>query len=86
MHVGWIAGGAGVAPFLSWLKSLAPDPKRQVDGRLTTEKVLTAVGGDTTASSVFMCGPTAMVESFQSGFRTAGVHGRQIYREYFDSR
>ena len=54
--------------------------------RLTTEKVLTAVGGDTTALSVFMCGPTAMVESFQSGFRTAGVHGRQIYREYIDWR
>lgn len=120
-HQIWIAGGVGVAPFLSWLRSLDAHPTRRVDffyttdgvapfadeinaitalhpglrthlidtrvsGRLTTDKVLTAVGTDPADLSVFMCGPAAMVQAFQSAFRSAGVSGRRIHREYFDWR
>ena len=120
-HQIWIAGGVGVAPFLSWLRALDTHPSRhvdffyttdgpapfadeittiteqhpglrthlidtRVDGRLTTDQVLAAVGADPAELSVFMCGPAAMVQSFQSAFRAAGVRGRRIHREYFDWR
>ena len=117
----WIAGGVGVAPFLSWLRALDQHPVRDVDffystdgpapfaeeitaighgheglrihlidtlldGRLTTEQVLDTVGGDPKALSVFLCGPAPMLQSFQSGLRSAGVPARRIHREYFDWR
>ena len=118
----WIAGGVGVAPFLSWLRSLDGHqlPQRvdffytsdgdapfadeirsiaaghaslnahlidtSVDGRLTTERVLAATGGVSDDLSVFMCGPQAMLRTFQAQLRTAGVAGRRIHREYFDWR
>jgi predicted ferric reductase len=116
-----IAGGVGVAPFLSWLRALkAPLPYR-VDffytavgkpafadeihqiadrfpalnahlidtsrtGRLTTEQILTTVGGDPHELSVFMCGPAGMLSTFQTQLRVAGVPGRRIHRKYFDWR
>ena len=116
----WIAGGVGVAPFLSWLRALDGDLKHDVDffytadgeppfadeirriaadhdslhahlidtsvsGRLTVEQVL-AAAGEPGGLSVFMCGPTGMVRSFQAQLRQAGVPSRQIHREHFDWR
>jgi predicted ferric reductase len=117
----WIAGGVGVAPFLSWLRAVDGRLPRQVDffytavgpppfadeireiagrhpslhahlidtsvsGRLTPEQVLAQVGGSTRDLSVFMCGPHAMVRTFQTQLRAAGVPARHIRREYFDWR
>ena len=117
----WIAGGVGVAPFLSWLRSLDGDFSPRVDffyasdgdapfadeireiagrhdalnahlidtgvaGRLTTEQVLATAGGPADDLSVFMCGPQAMLRTFQSQLRVAGVRARNIHREYFDWR
>jgi predicted ferric reductase len=118
----WIAGGVGVAPFLSWLRALDEHPltghvdffytsvgdapfageiraiaERQpklrvhlidsaVDGRLTVDAVLAAVGGDPRELSVFMCGPRGMLRSFQTQLRLAGVRARRIHREHFDWR
>ena len=120
-HQIWIAGGVGVAPFLSWLRALDTHPIREVDffyttdgpapfadeittikarhpglrthlidtrvnGRLTTDQVLSAAGVEPAELSVFMCGPAPMVQAFQSAFRAAGISGRRIHREYFDWR
>jgi predicted ferric reductase len=118
----WIAGGVGVAPFLSWLRALdrhgladeveffysaegeAPfaDELRAiaaghpalrlhlvdtaVDGRLTPERVLASLDGDPRGVSVFMCGPGAMLRTFQTELRRAGVPARRIHREHFDWR
>lgn len=117
----WIAGGVGVAPFLSWLRALDGEPAPRVDffyssegaapfadeirviagrhdtlrahitdtsveGRLTPEQVLATAGGDPRELSVFMCGPRAMLSSFQRGLRAAGVPARRIHREHFDWR
>ena len=117
----WVAGGAGVAPFLSWLRALdgqlphsvdfyysaAGTPPfadeirtiadrhpslhahlidTSVDGRLTTDRVLSAATGDRRKLSVFMCGPQGMLRAFQTQLRLAGVPQRQIHREYFDWR
>ena len=117
----WIAGGVGVAPFLSWLRALNGElPQRvdfyysadgtppfadeirtianrhpslhahlidtSVDGRLTTERILSAAAGDPRELSVFMCGPQGMLRTFQTQLRLAGVPQRQIHREYFDWR
>ena len=116
----WVAGGVGVAPFLSWLRALDGDLKHRVDffytsdgeppfaeeirriaddhdslrahlidtsvsGRLTVEQVM-ATAGDPHGLSVFMCGPTGMVRTFQAELRAAGVPSRRIHREYFDWR
>jgi predicted ferric reductase len=117
----WIAGGVGVAPFLSWLRALDGDLPHRVDffysaageapfaaeireiadrhdslhahlidtttdGRLTTERVLATADGDPRALSVFMCGPNAMLSSFETQLRHAGVPARRIHREHFDWR
>ncbi|MDX6685450.1 MAG: hypothetical protein QOF86_1578 [Baekduia sp.] len=117
----WIAGGVGVAPFLSWLRALDGDVPGRVDffyssdgeapfaqeiraiadrhgslhahlidtaveGRLTTERVLSVTDGDPAGLSVFMCGPRGMLRTFQTQLRTAGVPARRIHREYFDWR
>jgi predicted ferric reductase len=117
----WIAGGVGIAPFLSWLRALdghlphevnlfytttgeAPftneihsiagrhDSLRahvidtRVEGRLTAERVLAVANGDPTGLTVFMCGPPAMLRSFQTQLRLAGVPSKHIHREYFDWR
>jgi predicted ferric reductase len=117
----WIAGGVGIAPFLSWLRALDGHLPYRVDffytsdgeapfaeeiraiagrhdslqahlvdtsaeGRLTTERVLAAAGGEAGGLSVFMCGPQGMLRSFQAQFRLAGVPARRIHREYFDWR
>jgi len=117
----WIAGGVGVAPFLSWLRALNGDLPHRVDffysgdgpapfadeiraiadrhdslhahlidtaveERLTPEQVLAVADGDRRALSVFMCGPRAMLRSFQTELRVSGVPARHIHREYFDWR
>jgi len=117
----WIAGGVGVAPFLSWLRALDGElPYRvdffytadgaapfadeittivsryeslhvqvvdsRVDGRLTVERILDAAEDHKNDVSVFMCGPTRMLQSFGAGLRLAGVPARHIHREYFDWR
>lgn len=117
----WIAGGVGIAPFLSWLRAAdAGLPQRvdffytcrgeapyadeirsiadrhdalhahlvdtSVEGRLTPERVLADSGADSADLSVFMCGPEAMVRSFENRLRTAGVPSRRIYREHFGWR
>jgi predicted ferric reductase len=117
----WIAGGVGVAPFLSWLRALDGNLPHRVEffysadgeppfadeiravaarhdsldahlintrteGRLTVERVLASANGDARHLSVFMCGPQAMLRSFQNQLRLAGVPARQIHREYFDWR
>jgi predicted ferric reductase len=120
-HQVWIAGGVGVAPFLSWLRALdgrlphsvdffytadgeAPFAAEigaiaarhealhahvidtSVEGRLTPERVLAAVGGDPRGLSVFLCGPLGMVRAFETQFRRAGVPSKHIHREHFDWR
>jgi len=118
----WLAGGAGVTPFLSWLRSLEDHPpsgtvhffysvsdeapygdeiqvladaspavvlhlvRTREDGRLTAARLLEAVGGPGNDVSVFMCGPTAMVNGLQAGLREAGIPLRRIHREHFDWR
>jgi predicted ferric reductase len=117
----WIAGGVGVAPFLSWLRALDGHLPQRVDffysaageapfaaeireiadrhdslhahlidttteGRLTTERVLASADGDPSGLSVFMCGPNAMLSSFETQLRQAGVPARRIHREHFDWR
>jgi predicted ferric reductase len=117
----WIAGGVGVAPFLSWLRALDGDLPHRVDffysaegtapfageiheiagrhaslhahlidtsveSRLTPERVLAVADGDRRGLSVFMCGPRAMLRTFQTQLRQAGVPARRIHREYFDWR
>jgi predicted ferric reductase len=56
------------------------------EGRLTPDRVLAAVGGDVSGLTVFMCGPLAMVRSFETHLRRAGVPARRIHREHFDWR
>jgi predicted ferric reductase len=56
------------------------------DGRLTPEAVLSAVGGNPSELSVFMCGPAPMLRHFQRSFRRSGVRRADIHREYFDWR
>ena len=117
----WIAGGVGVAPFLSWLRSLngslpyrveffysadgdppfAGEIQTIVDGheslrlhlvdtsaqgRLTPGRLFEVVGPDVADLSVFMCGPKAMLRTFQSQLVAAGVPMRRIHHEYFDWR
>jgi predicted ferric reductase len=57
-----------------------------VEGRLTLDRILADIDGPPRDLSVFMCGPAGMVNSFQAGFRKAGVPARHIHREYFDWR
>lgn len=119
----WIAGGVGVAPFLSWMRAIEehPPPGRvnlyyaftggpaafadeltaigavnetvqvhlvdsAVDGRLTSARILAESSVDSTLLSVFLCGPEAMLQDLQSGFREGGILSRNIHREYFDWR
>lgn len=55
-------------------------------GLLSARRVLATADASPGTPSVFMCGPAAMVKSFQNDFRHAGVASRHIHREYFDLR
>ena len=85
---------AGEAPFAEEIRLIAERHPSlhahlidtSVDGRLTPEHVLAAADGDPRALSVFMCGPNAMLGSFQGKLRQAGVPARRIHREHFDWR
>jgi predicted ferric reductase len=120
-HQVWIGAGVGVAPFLSWVRSLEPGFAQIVDffytadgdapfgpevlaiaarhpslrvhlvntrtqGRLTPDAVLAAAGVRPDELTVYMCGPQAMVGSFQRALRRAGVPRSRIYHEYFNWR
>ena len=85
---------AGEAPFADEIREIADRHESlhahlidtSVEGRLTTEHVLAAADGDPRELSVFMCGPAAMLGSFQTQLRLAGVPSRRIHREHFDWR
>ena len=57
-----------------------------IDGRLTPADVLRVADVDPRELSVFMCGPQAMLRSFQTDLQRSGVSSRRIHREYFDWR
>ena len=118
----WIAGGVGVTPFLSWLRSLSHDPLRArvhffytnagaapyaeqitaiarahpnltvhlldstIDGHLSASRVLQTVRIDPRLLSVFLCGPTPMVDGLTRELRRSGVAARHMHREHFDWR
>jgi len=117
----WIAGGVGVAPFLSWLRALDGDLPHRIDffyaargeppfaeeiraivarhdslhahlidtsveGRLTAEDIMARAGAGAGDLSIFMCGPQDMVQTFQAGFRRAGIPARRVRHEYFNWR
>ena len=121
-HQIWIAGGVGIAPILSWLRSASEEtlPKqvelfysargtavyadeiRSLGAQLgnvnihivdtSSEPHLTAQQATETAGrppkdlSIFICGPTAMVDAFQKDLARAGVRRPNIHREYFNWR
>ncbi|WP_147062570.1 ferredoxin reductase family protein [Terrabacter aerolatus] len=121
-HQVWIAGGIGVAPMLSWLRSAGPGelPSRvdffytargpapladevahladhhdemhlhlvdtESDPRLTTERVLEAVGTEPRRLSAFLCGPERMVSALQRDLVRAGVKPANVHREYYNLR
>ncbi|MFV0458068.1 MAG: hypothetical protein ACK5MT_04765 [Actinomycetales bacterium] len=120
-HQVWIAAGVGVAPFLSWARSLDGNSRVPIDfflsaegaqsfdaeleqisarfpvlrlhlidtstrGRLTAAEVLDTVDAAPADLSVFLCGPTAMVQSFAQTLRQAGVPKSAILWEHFDWR
>ena len=84
----------GEAPFAEEIREIADRHESlhahlidtSIEGRLTSERVLAATAGDRRKLSVFMCGPRAMVRSFESQLRLAGVRSRHIHREHFDWR
>lgn len=118
----WIAGGVGVTPFLSWMRSLSHEPLRarvhffytnagpapyaeqitaiarahpnltvhlidsSAEGHLTGSRVLDTVRVDPRLLSVFLCGPTPMVDTLTRDLRRAGVAARNLHREHFDWR
>ena len=83
----------GEPPFAEEIRRIADDHDSlhahlidtSVAGRLTAERVLATVGGPS-GLSVFMCGRSGMVRSFQPQFQLAGVPSRRIHREHFDWR
>ncbi len=93
-HVDFFYTAAGEAPFAEEIRLIADRHASlhahlidtRVDGRLTPERVLSTADGDPSGLSVFMCGPNAMLSSFQTKLRQAGVPARRIHREYFDWR
>lgn len=56
------------------------------DGSLTVDEILKNAGGDLREHHVYMCGPLAMVQAFERGFREAGVAARNIHFEEFNFR
>ena len=118
----WIAGGVGVTPFLSWLRSLSHEPLRArvhffythagpapyaeqitaiaranpnltihvidsaTEGHLLASRVLKTVRVDPRLLSVFLCGPTPMVNTLTRDLRQAGVAARNLHREHFEWR
>ena len=85
---------AGEAPFADEIREIADRHESlhahlidtSVQGRLTSEHVLDVADGDRGGLSVFMCGPAAMLGSFETQLRLAGVPSRHIHREHFDWR
>jgi predicted ferric reductase len=93
-NVDFFYTAAGEAPFAQEIRQIAdrhPSLHAHLfdtreDGRLTPEHVLASADGDPRGLSVFMCGPNAMLSSFQNALRQAGVPARRIHREHFDWR
>lgn len=55
-------------------------------GRLEPGSVVTMTGADPATTSVFMCGPTAMMRQFETGLAQVGFQPRRIVWERFDFR
>ena len=56
------------------------------EGSLTVEDILTTIGEDLTEHSIYLCGPTGMVEEFSDQFRKSGAPRSQIFFEEFRLR
>lgn len=56
------------------------------DGSLTVDSILEQANSEPSAVSIYMCGPAGMVSSFESEFRTRGVHRNDIHYEEFSFR
>lgn len=56
------------------------------DGSLTVDEVLKNAGGNLREYHVYLCGPLAMIQAFERGFREAGVSARNIHFEEFNFR
>jgi predicted ferric reductase len=93
-NVDFFYSTAGPAPFADELKTLAAQHAgfrlhlvdTSVQGRLDAQTVLAVTGADPHRLSVFMCGPSQMLATFERRFRTADVPRRNIVREHFDLR
>lgn len=94
-RVDFFYSAKGPAPFSDELRAIAARDARLnlnivdtgVEGHLTPERVLAAVDdGEVRGLSVFMCGPTAMLSTFETELRKAGVRSAHIHREHFDWR
>ena len=84
----------GPAPYAQEIRELAArhDSMRlhlidtRSEPRLTVERVLAEADCPPRELSAFMCGPEAMVKSFERGLSKAGVRRANIHREYFNLR
>jgi predicted ferric reductase len=93
-RVDFFYSAAGEAPFAAEIREIADRHDSlhahlidtTTEGRMTTERVLAAADGDPSGLSVFMCGPNAMLSSFETQLRQAGVPASRIHREHFDWR
>jgi predicted ferric reductase len=56
------------------------------DGVLTLAQITAACTGAVAGKEVYMCGPSAMTESFQRGLHNLGVSLDRIHFEYFNFR
>lgn len=86
---------AGEAAYADELRAAAADHEQlavhlidtTTDGRLTAAAMLQRAGAeDAGGVSVFMCGPTPMVDQLQRDFRAAGVRKHDVHREHFEWR
>jgi predicted ferric reductase len=92
--VDFFVTSAGRSPFADEIELIAKNHPRltvhlidtSTDGRLTPERVLSAVKANPREVSVFMGGPDSMLRKFRRGLRAAGVRRANIHREYFNWR
>lgn len=56
------------------------------DGPLTIEQIAAVCHGSLAERTVYMCGPSRLIEGFQRALRTRGVPATHIHFEHFDLR